>query len=133
MKIYINNYDFTNIDKSLKYDIEYYNDLIYTPNNILLREKDEYIWNCQIIDEYYEQFIMNDLTFIVDYSTIKKIDKIYYIPKEHFHIVEYIHEKEINNNLTFVKKIIHQQEVYYFDYKGNKESFSLEELFNFIK
>ncbi len=139
MKIYLNNYDFTEIDKSLKYDSKYYNDLIYTPSDILWRENDSFLWKIEIINETYETREINNISLIIDYSFFKKIEKIYNIPKEHFHIKEYIFEKEITEQLSFVKKILHDQTTYYFEYKktinkvDNIDSFSFEELFNFIK
>ena len=131
MKIYLNNYNFEELDKSIKYDSEYYNDLFYTPENILFRE-DDLLWKCEIIDDNYEKHIINDITIFIDNSKLNKLEKIYFIPKEHFHIKEYIYEKEINNNLVFIKKISYDQTSYYFEYNGNKDSFTFIELFNFI-
>ncbi len=133
MKIYLNNYNFNEIDKSLKYDNEYYNDLIYTPSSIILRENDLYLWKTEIINDTCEIKSFNEFEFIIDFSEFKKLEKIFNIPKEHFHIKEYIFEKEINDKLIFVKKILHDQVNYYFQYNDNTDSFSFEELFNFIK
>jgi hypothetical protein len=135
MKIYLNNYDFTEIDKSLEYDNKYYNDLIYTPSNILLRENDNFLWKTEILYDNCSTKELNSILFIFDYSELKKTEKIFNIPKEHFHIKEYIFEKEINEQLFFVKKILYDQIIYYFQYKGTLDidSFSFEELFNFIK
>ncbi len=133
MKIYLNKYDFTEIDKSLKYDNKYYNDLIYTPSDILLRENDDYLWKTEIINDTYETRELNGLSIIIDYSQLKKTEKIFNIQKEHFHIKEYVFEKEITDKLFFIKKILHDQTNYYFQYEDKLESFSFEEMFNFIK
>ncbi len=133
MKIYLNNYDFTDIDKSLKYDNKYYNDLIYTPTDILLRENDNYLWKTEIINDTYETREVNNLLLIIDYSELKKKEKIFNIQKEHFHIKEYVFEKEITDKLFFIKKIMHDQTIYYFQLNDNIDSFGFEELFNFIK
>jgi hypothetical protein len=132
MKIYINNYDFTEIDKSLQYDNKYYNDLIYTPTDILLRENDDFLWKTKLINNTYETHESNNITFIIDYTEFTKTEKIYNIPKEHFHIKEYVFEYEINEHLMFIKKQLHDQTNYYFQVK-DKDSFSFEDLFNFIK
>ncbi len=139
MKIYLNNYDFSEMDKSLKYDNNYYNDLIYTPSYILLRESDNFLWKVDIINDNCEIKEINDMKLIIDYSEFKKVEKVFNIQKEHFHIKEYIFEKEITDNLIFIKKILHDQTNYYFEYNGNLnidsdiDSFSFKELFNFIK
>jgi hypothetical protein len=134
MKIYLNNYDFTFLDKSLKYDNEYYNDLIYTPTEFLFRENDDYLWKIEVMNDKYETKNINNISFIIDYSFFNKLEKVYSIPKEHFHIKEIIYELEINDKLIFVKKILYDQINFYFEYSDdNLESFSFEELFNFIK
>jgi len=73
MKIYLNNYDFKELDKSLKYDNEYYNDLFYTPDNILIRDNDDFLWNCELINDNYDTHIINNITFFIDNSKLNKI------------------------------------------------------------
>ena len=132
MKIYLNNYDFTDVDKSLNYDNEYYNDLFYTPEYFLIRENDDILWKSEIINDSYETHKIEDIVIYFDHSVLNKLERSYHIPKEHFHIIEHIHEKEITQDLFFIKKILYDQCNYYFEYNGNKESFSFKELFNFI-
>jgi hypothetical protein len=133
MKIFINEYDFTELDNSLDYEKIYYNDLIYSPNHIYIRDTDNYLWKTEILNDTYEEKKINNYNIIIDYSKFNKLEKIYNIPKEHLHISEYIYEKELTNNLVFIKKIIDEQYNYYFEYNGNIDSFSFEELFKFIK